>query len=198
MSPDPFIMLSTLVAFGLGYHFQRAQLRRALERVYLAQRSESEAIRSLAAHRQKLADLQKEFDQAAHELASRQTASEDQARLGALLFRLAEILGVREEAFGGIAEVSILAAAKTAAESAERTAADFQVVISELELELGDTKASLESYQAIAAHRLGLVEDLRNRLRLAGLQCDLSAPGRVAEASTADLDQRDRGLRGDL
>lgn len=103
-----------VVAGALGYSFSLGSAQRMKDRLYHAEQSEAELRRELTVWRQKVSDGTAKIDQLAHEIATRSTASEDQARLGALLHKVAELLGVREEAFGGIAEEKILGAAARA------------------------------------------------------------------------------------
>lgn len=103
-----------LFAGVIGYAIPLDSVRRMKDRLHLAERSEDELRRELAVWRVKVSEGTAKIDQLAHEIATRSTASEDQARLGALLHKVAELLGVREEAFGGIAEEKILGAAARA------------------------------------------------------------------------------------
>jgi len=122
MNSDVLMFLSVFLAFGAGFLIPYDANRRLRGRLHMAERGECDSHRKAAVLRVKLAELQRKLHQAEHELATRQTASEDQARLGALLHELAAILGVPEEPWGGIAEIEILAAAKTAARRAAEVA----------------------------------------------------------------------------
>lgn len=130
-----------IVAGAAGYALSTETVRRMKDRLYLAQQAESELRREVSSWRVRVADGTAKIDQLAHEIATRSTASEDHIRLGALLHSLAKKLGVAEEAFGGIAESTILTAASLARESALR--------VPLLEEELAEADGDLSKIHAL-------------------------------------------------